>query len=319
MVTTITRSTHPVNLSSCNDKQLRYIAKNDLSSCNDSTSQIQWMANLVYMPSYIYEHYEKVSTMASSNNNKFTDTQIDKRSPLPYHYQLREIIRSAIAANYWQVGDQLPSENQLCEDFDVSRTTVREALDALVGEGLLTREKGVGTFVADPKFMEQWSGTSIGFSDSIVQQGYKIETRVLQLEVVPVSHEIRKELYLQSDENVILLRRLRFILDQPILVVNSYLPEKLLPGLVDIDFSDRSLYQTFRDDYNLQLARVKRSIEAVAADDNIASLLQVPQGFPIMFIRNITYQEDGTPIEFYLAWRRGDKSRFEFEYNVPEE
>lgn len=257
--------------------------------------------------------------MAALNPDKFTNAKIDKRSPLPYHYQLREIIRSAIAANHWQVGDQLPSENQLCDDFGVSRTTVREALDALVGEGLLTREKGVGTFVADPKFMEQWSGSSIGFSDSIVQQGYKIKTQVLELKSVPAPHEIRQELYLQSDENMILLRRLRFILDQPILVVNSYLPEKLFPGLTSIDFSDRSLYQTFRQDYNLQLARVKRTIEAVAADETIANLLQVPMGFPIMFIRNITYREDGNPIEFYVAWRRGDKSRFEFEYSVPQQ
>ncbi|MCB9453047.1 MAG: GntR family transcriptional regulator [Anaerolineaceae bacterium] len=243
--------------------------------------------------------------------------QIDKTSPVPYHYQLREIIRAEITGNRFSPGDQLPSENQLCDLFQLSRTTVREALDALVTEGLLTREKGVGTFVAHPKFMEAWSGTSIGFSDSINKQGYLIETRVLELKITPVSHAIRQELQLLNDENVILLRRLRYILKQPVLVVNSYLPEKLFPNLLSIDFSNRSLYQTFRKDYGVEILRVKRSIEAIAAETVVAQLLEVDPGFPIMFIENTAYSDNGLPVEFYTAWRRGDKSRFQFEYNLP--
>ncbi|MCA9905692.1 MAG: GntR family transcriptional regulator, partial [Anaerolineae bacterium] len=91
--------------------------------------------------------------MTSNHRDRLSAAEIDKSSPLPYHYQLREILRAEIAAERWRRGDQLPSEHQLCDMFQVSRTTVREALDALVNEGLLTREKGLGTFVADPKFI----------------------------------------------------------------------------------------------------------------------------------------------------------------------
>lgn len=249
-------------------------------------------------------------------NDHFAGT-IDKTSPVPYHYQLREIIRAEIASNRFQGGDQLPSEHQFGEMFQVSRTTVREALDALVVEGLLRREKGVGTFVAHPKFMENWSGTTIGFSDSITKQGYLIDTRVLELRLASVPHEIRQELQITNDENVILLRRLRYILKQPILVVNSYLPEKTFPGILSIDFSNRSLYQTFRQEFGIQILRVKRSIEAVSADETVAHLLEVEPGFPIMFLENTAYTKEGLPVEFYTAWRRGDKSRFQFEYNLP--
>jgi GntR family transcriptional regulator len=255
--------------------------------------------------------------MASQPSEKVVTGQIDKSSPLPYHYQLREIIRTEIASNHWKSGDQLPSENQLCDIFQVSRTTVREALDALVAEGLLTREKGLGTFVANPKFMETWSGSTIGFSDSLTKQGYLIETRVLDLRVVSAPRQARQELRLQDDEAIILLRRLRYILKQPILIVDSYLPEKLFPNLLNIDFTSRSLYQTFRSDYDIQVSRVKRSIEAVAADDTIAALLEVKPGFPIMLIENTAYSQDGRPVEYYVAWRRGDKARFQFEYSLP--
>lgn len=243
---------------------------------------------------------------------------IDKTSPLPYHYQLRELIRTEITENRWQRGEQLPSEHQLCQMYQVSRTTVREALDALVNEGLLTREKGLGTFVADPKFMETWTGSIIGFSDSITQQGYLIETKVLSMTVTMPTPHIRRELKLETDDEVILLRRLRYIMKQPILVVNSYMPLRLFPGLLNIDFSVKSLYQTLRNDFATPVLRVKRSIEAIAADETIADLLEVPLGFPIMFIDNTAYTHHGQPMEYYNAWRRGDKSRFRFEYSLPE-
>ena len=256
--------------------------------------------------------------MSANPNDRPLTAQIDKASPLPYHYQLREIIRREIAASRWQRGDQLPSENQLCEMFQVSRTTVREALDALVNEGLLTREKGLGTFVADPKFLETWSGSAIGFSDSITQQGYLIETKVLELTTVPASLQVCRQLNLSMSSEVILLRRLRYIMKQPILVVHSYMPVKLFPDLHKVDFATTSLYQAFRTAYDTPVWRVKRGIEAIAADETIAVLLHLVPGFPVMFIENTAYTRDGTPIEFYTAWRRGDKSRFQFEYSLPQ-
>ncbi|MCA9908951.1 MAG: GntR family transcriptional regulator [Anaerolineae bacterium] len=256
--------------------------------------------------------------MTSNHRDRLSAAEIDKSSPLPYHYQLREILRAEIAAERWRRGDQLPSEHQLCDMFQVSRTTVREALDALVNEGLLTREKGLGTFVADPKFIETWTGSAIGFSDSITQQGYLIETQVLELDVRPAPLRVRQELNLQSHEDIVYLKRLRYILKQPILIVTSYMPARLFPRMTEIDFTVNSLYQTFRREYNIPVTRVKRSIEAIAADEDIAAQLDLPLGFPIMFIENTAYTNGGTPIEYYNAWRRGDKSRFQFEYSQPQ-
>lgn len=255
--------------------------------------------------------------MLTKDQERVATGQIDKTSPLPYHYQLREIIRGEISLNHWQRGDQLPSEHQLCEMYQVSRTTVREALDALVNEGLLVREKGLGTFVADPKYLESWSGSAIGFSDSLSQQGVLIETRVLDLRTMPATPALRKELELRPHDEVYFLKRLRYIARVPILVVDSVIPARLFPGLDEVDFRTRSLYQTFRDSYNTPVWRVKRVIEAIAADATVAGYLELAAGFPIMYIENTAYTQEGTPIEYYTAWRRGDKSRFQFEYSIP--
>ncbi len=243
--------------------------------------------------------------------------QIDKSSPMPYHYQLREIIREEIRLDQWRAGDQLPSEHQLCEMYQLSRTTVREALDALVNEGLLLREKGRGTFVADPKYLESWSGSAIGYSDSLTKQGLLIETRVMEMTRIAPTPALRKELDLRTQDEIFFLKRLRYIHSQPILVVDSYIPARLFPNLNEIDFRTCSLYQTFRDVYKTPVSRVKRVIEAIAANETVSALLSIPAGFPIMYIENTAYTQSGAPIEYYTAWRRGDKSRFQFEHSVP--
>lgn len=242
--------------------------------------------------------------------------QIDKNSPVPYHYQLREILRVEIVSNRWKDGDQLPSEHELREMFQVSRTTVRQALAALVAEGLLTRDKGLGTFVSAPKFVEAWSGTTIGFSDSLNQQGIMVETRVLELKKVLAPHAVREELLLHGEERVFFLRRLRYILQQPVLVVQSYLPEKIFPNLDALDFTNKSLYDMLRQNYGVHIARARRNIEAIAADESVASLLQVDPGFPILYIENTAYSIEGKPLEYYIAHRRGDKSRFSVEHSL---
>ncbi|MDP2974956.1 MAG: GntR family transcriptional regulator, partial [Anaerolineales bacterium] len=96
---------------------------------------------------------------------------IDKEVPIPYHYQLRELLKGEITAGRWGVGERLPSERELCERFNLSRTTVREAIDALADEGLLHRERGRGTFVVKPKILEGLLQSPTGFTDSMREQG----------------------------------------------------------------------------------------------------------------------------------------------------
>jgi len=148
--------------------------------------------------------------MSNALPDTLTDA-IDKETPIPYHYQLRELLRGEIVAGRWAVDEKLPSERELCEAFDLSRTTVREAIDALVNEGLLRREKGRGTFVASPKIVEGLLQSPAGFTDSMEEQGYRVETEVLRIEIVPAPRIVLQELRLGSDELVTVIDRLRFI------------------------------------------------------------------------------------------------------------
>lgn len=248
---------------------------------------------------------------------KFSPVDIDKNSPIPYHYQLTEIIRKLISQNQWRQGDKLPSEREFCETFDISRITVRKALDSLASEGLIQTTKGVGTFVSEQKYLEKWTSFPVGFTDSLANQGYRIETQVLTLETIPTTDEISKELGLSSGDLILHLHRLRFIAQEPILIVTSYLPQRLVSDLEKNDFTHKSLYQVLRENYGLVIDKVRRGIEAVAATKEEATLLHVETGSPLLQIESTSYTTDGKPVEYFIAKRRGDRTRFEFELSKP--
>jgi GntR family transcriptional regulator len=248
---------------------------------------------------------------------KFSPADIDKKSPIPYHYQLREIIRKLISQEQLRQGDKLPSEREFCKTFEISRITVRKALDSLASEGLIQTNKGIGTFVSEQKYIEKWSGFPIGFTDSLTSQGYRIETQVLTFKTVPPTEKISKELELSPGDLVLHLHRLRFIAQDPILIVSSYLPQHLVPEIEKNDFTHKSLYQVLRSNYGLKIDKVKRGIEAVAATEKEAGLLHIKLGAPLLQIESTSYAQDGKPVEYFIAKRRGDRTRFEFELSKP--
>lgn len=248
--------------------------------------------------------------MVFDNLSGISSKAIDKEVPIPYHYQLRELLKGEITSSRWHVGERLPSERELCEKFNLSRTTVREAIDSLVSEGLLRRERGRGTFVAEPKILEGLLQTPTGFTDSMREQGYEVVTKVLRMEVDSPPPTVMRELRLSHDDKVTVLDRLRFVLEEPILLVTSYVPVKTVPGLVNEDLTRNSLYQLMTDKYNLAPFRAKRYMEAVAANDLEARSLDIRPGAPLMLIESTAYLEDGTPLEYFKARHRGDRTRF---------
>jgi GntR family transcriptional regulator len=239
--------------------------------------------------------------------------KVDRDSPIPYYAQLKESLREEIDSGNWRPGDLLPGEPELCRDFDVSRTVVRQALKELTYEGLIVRRKGKGTFVASPKFTESHIQELSGFFKDMLDLGHTPYSQVLRQEVIPASPIVGERLALQTGAPVVQIDRLRFVEDEPLVLVTTYLPYALCPQLVEADLSHRSLYEFLETVCGLTLARGRRTIEAVAADDYQAGLLRVEPGAPLILLDSVSYLEDDTPIEYYKALHRGDRSRFEVE------
>ncbi len=238
---------------------------------------------------------------------------IDFNSNIPYYVQLIAVIKSMIQGKVWKPGAKIPGELELCNTYGVSRTVVRQALRELELEGLVTARKGKGTFVTEPKINESLAQKLTGFFEDMVERGLRPSTEVLHHRVIACPETIAAHLQIAPGSQVIDIHRMRSVEDAPIQLVTSYIPYAICPKLATVDLTDRSLYEFLESECGLFIVRGRRFIEAVAANEMEARLLQVERGAPLVMLDSISYLEDGRPIEYYHAVHRGDRSRFEVE------
>ncbi len=236
-------------------------------------------------------------------------TKINSESPVPLYYQLKEIIVDSISKGEYGVGDLIPSENQLCKLYNVSRSTSQKALDELVNEGILIRKQGVGTFVAMPR-IEQALANFYSFSDAMRARGYEHKVKVLSLSVQKATLKQAKMLNLSAEERVTLLSRMRLINGVPFLIETSCLPEKIAPGLNEVDFSVNSLYKTLMNTYRLFVVKAREMFEPVLINQSESLLLEVPQGSPAILLERVAFASNDEPIEFCRSIIPGSKCRF---------
>ena len=162
---------------------------------------------------------------------------ITKDSPIPLYFQLKELLRQEIESGRWQPGQQIPSETEMCEAFGISRTVVRQALRELEYHGLLYREQGKGTFVAEPKISESLVQDLSGFYEDMVAKGLTPVTRVLRQEIQPANKKVARYLHIQPGDEIVFIERVRSVGGEPIVLVTTYLPYHVCPDLVDEDLS----------------------------------------------------------------------------------
>jgi GntR family transcriptional regulator len=234
-------------------------------------------------------------------------------SRIPYYVQLMDILKERVQQKDWLPGDQIPGEQELCELYQVSRTVVRQALRELELKGVISRRKGKGTYVSLPKISEGLIQKLTGFYQDMVERGIKPVTKVLNQNVSPSNEKVTRFLNIQPSDKVIEIQRLRFIGEEPIQLVTTYLPFEICPSLASVDLTNRSLYEYLEKEYGIFIAKGRRYIEAVLANDSEAALLGIDRGAPLLMLDSISFTENGQPVEYYHAVHRGDRTRFEVE------
>ena len=258
---------------------------------------------------------EKVDDVAVDTIDKRDDEGlgvIERGGVLPYYHQLKAIIAGQIASGRWAPGTRIPSEPELCKLLDVSRTVVRQALGELENERVLVRRKGLGTFVAEPKVSGRLFQSLTGFHDDMLSQGHSPRTRVIDSAMVPATDLVAGQLDLTPGAKVVRIERLRSVDAEPIVLVTTWLPHELCAPLLEVDLTDRSLYQELAK-LDLHIQHGKRTVEAVSASTADSRLLGVKRGEPLLFLRSVTYLADGRAIEYYEAKHRGDRTSLEVE------
>lgn len=176
-------------------------------------------------------------------------------------------------------------------------------------EGLILKKKGKGTFVSQPKVLESFVQKLSGFYEDMAAQNRPTHTLVLRLELARVNRPVARMLKTGANSKVILLKRLRFVDNDPIQLVSSYIPYGLCPELLKTDFTNRSLYG-FLEAHGIFLACGYRTVGAARVTEEEARQMNVEAGTPMIRIGSIGYMDDGTPVEYYETVHRGDRTRF---------
>lgn len=237
--------------------------------------------------------------------------KVSKQSPLPLYYQLKEIIQEMIENGEYKPGDPIPPERELCEIHSISRMTVNKAIMALVNEGVLYREQGKGTFVAQPKINHQLNRLK-GFTEEMREKGLNTETEILSYEIKKATKENRINLNLdETQEMVIEIKRLRKVEKEPFSIETVWIPSDLCPDMNREMIENNSLYELLRKRYGYKLEYAKQTIEPINLDDYDSKLLNVDNNRLALLFRRTTFTDKGKPIEHTKAIYRGDKYKFE--------
>lgn len=237
--------------------------------------------------------------------------EIERDSTIPYHRQLKTILLEQIARDGLGEGDRLWSEPQICKTFGVSRSVVRQTLAELENEGVVERIKGKGTFVA-PKKVDHGLTLSVdGLHAQAKALGLDLTSQVLEQAIEPAFGTIANELELAPGSPVFTLERVRGVDGFPWSHTTARLPADRVPGIGSHDFATGSLYQLLQERYGIVFGHARRSIEAVAATEDLGHYLKLEPGAPLLRITSVLYDSEGAPIERFIAHHRGDISRFD--------
>ncbi len=237
-----------------------------------------------------------------------TQNKLDRQSPIPLYYQLKEILLDLIKSGELE-GGRLPTEEELCIRYSVSRGTVRKALSELESEGFIVTEAGKGTFAVKPKF-EQSLLKFYSIGREMRDLGIELTSRTILREVTKPTREVIKFLGINGDEDVNKLIRVRYLEGEPIILETIWIPVKFCSDLTEKVKDDVPIYDILEYNYNLKILKVREMLEPVIINENEASVMECKPGIPAFLVERITYNLEEIPIEFRKSIIRGDRFKF---------
>lgn len=236
--------------------------------------------------------------------------KIDKTNKTPLYSQLMDFIIDQIENGYYKADDQLLSERELCHSFQISRSTVRQAIQELEKEDYIYRLQGKGTFIS-PKRFKQNLLNFYSFTEEMKKIGKTPKSKVLNFEIVDCDEKIKEKMELNRGDKLYKFTRLRIADNQPMMLETSYVPFGRFPKISKEQLEEKPLYDIFNDNYNINITSAKEIFKAVLTSEMEASMLEYDQSMPSMMIERITYSNN-TIIEYTKSIARGDR----FEYSI---
>jgi len=237
------------------------------------------------------------------------ENNIRKDIPLALYYQLKEELRRKILSNEWTEGSKIPSEKEICEIFDVSRITVRKAIDELQDESYLVKKQGRGTFVQS-RAIGQKLHKFYSFSEELNNLGIKETTKLVAFKAIIPDLPIREALQLEINEKVFWIKRIRYMDAKAYTIENSYIPVKHVPELTGEMVQNNGLYKSLRI-FDIYLDHAIETFCAINISKEDARDIEVQNNDAAINLTRVTYSGSKI-VEYCRSVVRGDV----FHYSV---
>ncbi len=237
-------------------------------------------------------------------DNLFQDASfyLHPESPVPLYYQLSRYLEKSIQDEIFKTGERFPSEKAISSYFNVSRPTANKAVQILLDEGWLNRDKQdkrSGTYVKEkPYICLSFLTDGLSFADQFAPS-VPIRSEILQKRIVPATKKTANNLRLEVGQPIFYMRRLRFAYDQPIMVCDSKISAERFPGIANLDLVQFSLYKTLRSIYNCPIINSDRNLVAEeAVDYDIIEHLGIPPLSSLLKLSGVSYTHNEDPIDY---------------------
>lgn len=232
---------------------------------------------------------------------------IDKKSPMPLYFQIEEAIKQKIDKGEWIAGTMISSEREFAENYEVSRMTVRQAINNLVNDGYLTRRKGKGTFVSAKKIEQKLLGLT-SFTEDMRSRGYRPASKLVSFHTIQANQRLANALEIAEHQEVYEIKRVRLANDIPMAIETTFVPVQLL-YLQESQIKEGSLYSQV-ESAGFEIDYATQSLEASIARDAESEILEIAKGAPVLLIERQTFLTNGMPLELVHSVYRGDRYKF---------
>lgn len=239
---------------------------------------------------------------------------MDAKDYVPLHTMVtNQLIEKIEGMEY---GDKLPSERELCDEFSVSRTTIRHSLEALKISGYITKVHGKGNFISTPNKNKENLLDYYSFTEQTLARNMKPADEILGFAKEIPNEAVRKGMNLQVGEKVIRINRLRFADDIPMLLEITYIPDEIFSTLTRNDLEEQPLYNIFENVYKIKIVEVIEQFSSVNIFNPDAKLLKLRENSSCLRIKRFSYDATGKVVELTYSFAHPDQFIYRRSYKV---
>ena len=233
----------------------------------------------------------------------------------PLYQQIKELILGSLQAGEWQPGQAIPSEMDLAERYKVSQGTVRKAIDALASENLVVRHQGKGTFVAS----HREEAVQYRFLRLVPDDAKELilKSKFLSCKEVPANESLAKQFNIKHKDPLILIKRVQSFQGRPVVYESIYLLATRFKGITleRLTSWPGPLYGFYETEFATHMVRAEEKIKALAADESLATHLQLTLGTPLLSVERVAFTYGNKPVEIRHARYNTSKQHYENKLN----